>query len=378
MRLIQFLPYFPPHSGGLEQVAQHISSSFVEGKYGEVVNLTFSVGQQKEEGSYMQDGYKVIILPAFDLIYSFPFPKFWRKSFWKGIKEAKQFGADIIQTHTRFFLSSFLGGLLAKLWKKKWVHIEHGGGFVEDISGWKRAIAWCYDQTLGRLVFASADRVVSINKANIPFISKFTKASKISVIYNGISFPSTLLKKKKRKKAELGFVGRLAPGKGVHILLEAIKAIVKSGETDFHLSLIGDGTERDSLESFVKDHQFSCYVTFLGKKPRDEVVSFLSEEVDILVNPSFREGLPTTVLEGLLAQCVVIATDVGGTREISRKDDLILVQPKSAEQLREAITPLLNNCSNLQGLSFQGIKENFSWEKNVSEYFKIYQNLLKK
>ncbi|MDD3868750.1 MAG: glycosyltransferase family 4 protein, partial [Candidatus Absconditabacteria bacterium] len=178
------------------------------------------------------------------------------------------------------------------------------------------------------------------------------------------------------ERAELGFVGRLAPGKGVHILLEAIKDLVKTGETNFHLSLIGDGTERDSLESFVEDHQLGDYVTFLGKKSREKVVTFLSEEVDILVNPSFREGLPTTVLEGLLAKCVVVATDVGGTREISEKDDLILVQPKSAEDIEKALLSILQNYSDLQGLSFEDIKEDFSWEKNVDAYFVLYKTLL--
>lgn len=83
INVIQFLPYFPPHKGGLEDVAEWISTSYIQGDYGKVLNVVFSVGQEKESGSYEKDGYRVIICPAFDLVKNFPVPKFWRKEFWK-------------------------------------------------------------------------------------------------------------------------------------------------------------------------------------------------------------------------------------------------------------------------------------------------------
>jgi glycosyltransferase involved in cell wall biosynthesis len=54
---------------------------------------------------------------------------------------------------------------------------------------------------------------------------------------------------------------------------------------------------------------------------------------DIFVNPSHQEWLPTTVVEALMAKCIVVATDVGGTKEISDQDDLILVKPWSVSDL---------------------------------------------
>ena len=58
---------------------------------------------------------------------------------------------------------------------------------------------------------------------------------------------------------------------------------------------------------------------------------------DILINPSHQEGLPTTVLEGLLSRCVVVATDVGGTKEISDHKDLILVKPGEVKDLQKGL-----------------------------------------
>jgi len=62
-------------------------------------------------------------------------------------------------------------------------------------------------------------------------------------------------------------------------------------------------------------------------KEKEFIRKFLSESNCILINPSYQEGLPTTVIEGLLTKSVVIATDVGGTREISEEEDLLLFSP---------------------------------------------------
>ena len=125
MKVCQFLPYFPPHKGGLETVAEEFSKYFVSEGCGEVLNVVFSVGQESL-AAYKKDGYQVLILPAFDLIPNYSFPKFWTKQFWSVLQQAKNRNPDSIQTHTRFFLATFLGGICAKLWKKKRVHIEHG------------------------------------------------------------------------------------------------------------------------------------------------------------------------------------------------------------------------------------------------------------
>ena len=49
--------------------------------------------------------------------------------------------------------------------------------------------------------------------------------------------------------------------------------------------------------------------------------------IDVFVNPSLQEGLPTTVIESLFAQCITVATDVGGTKEITDREDFIVVEP---------------------------------------------------
>ena len=98
--------------------------------------------------------------------------------------------------------------------------------------------------------------------------------------------------------------------------------------------------------------------------------------MDIFINPSLQEGLPTTVIEALFAECIVVATDVWGTKEISDKSDFILVQPSSRDSLllgiRKALTKL-----NAHWLSADAVREKFSRKKRILQYANLYKFLCK-
>lgn len=146
LRVLQVLPYFPPHKGGLETVAEEWGKWYVRAGCGSVLNATFSVGQADGVREYEKEGYRIVVIPAFDLIANFPFPKIWSPDFWSAIRRMREFDPDVIQTHTRFFLSTLLGGVCAKLWKKRWCHVEHGSDYVQLSAPWKNAVAYGYDR----------------------------------------------------------------------------------------------------------------------------------------------------------------------------------------------------------------------------------------
>lgn len=189
VKVVQFLPYFPPHKGGLETVAEEWGKWYVKAGCGNVLNATFSVGQEEGVLEYERDGYRVVVIPAFDLISNFPVPKFWTKGFWGALRIVREFDPDVVQTHTRFFLSSFLGGVCAKAWKKRWSHVEHGSDYVRLSARWKNALAYLYDRLFGKWVVVSADFVVPISKACDDFVRKEFKDRTTHIIYRGIDAP---------------------------------------------------------------------------------------------------------------------------------------------------------------------------------------------
>ena len=373
MRVAQFLPYFPPHKWWVETVAQEFSKYFISEKCWEVLNVTFSVGQKSLQ-SYEQEGYKVLVLPAFDIIPNYPFPKFWKKQLRSVLKQVKKRNPDIIQTHTRFFLSTFIGGICAKLRKKKRVHVEHGSGLVKGLIRRKSLFANIYDYTLGKLCFSSADQIVAISQGNIPFIKKFCKTP-IEVIYRGLDFQEIRRKEKKSDSISLGFIGRLVKLKGVDLLISAFADLIDDYPY-LHLQIIGDGEERQSLEKQVQSLNIQDKVSFLGYQDKNTLQNQILPSLDIFINPSLQEGLPTTVIEALLAQCIVVATDVWGTSEISDKSDFILVQPDDPDALIRGIRKALIQLDALW-LSADMVREKFSRKKRILQYADLYKLLCK-
>jgi len=111
---------------------------------------------------------------------------------------------------------------VAKWLKKPRVHIEHGSGYVTGYAFYIKACANLFDNTIGRRILRQSDKIVTISKANIPFIKKFTQKD-ITVIYNPIDYIPK--EKENNKSIHIGFLGRLVSLKGVDILIRALKNI---------------------------------------------------------------------------------------------------------------------------------------------------------
>ncbi|BAM02564.1 glycosyltransferase family 4 protein [Phycisphaera mikurensis] len=134
------------------------------------------------------------------------------------------------------------------------------------------------------------------------------------------------------------FVGRLAAVKGLPVLLEAFAKLPER----FHLSLIGDGADRNALEAAAAalPGSASGRVAFEGYKSQDEVAAALAE-TDVFVLPSFAEGVPVVLMEALASGVPVVATPVAGVGELV--GDRVcgrLVPPGDVASLAEALRGL--------------------------------------
>ncbi len=366
-RVLQFLPYFPPHSGWVEMYAKEWAENYVR-EWGECMIVTFSGWQKKKNRK--ENGYEVVVLPAFDIVHSFPFPMFWMPSFWSGLYRAKKWKGDIIHTHTRFFLSSFLGGIFAKYIQKPWIHIEHGSGFVVSGSKLIERVSRIYDATLGKWTLSHADEVVAVSEACEHFVRDTFGVKNVRTIYRGI-LPIITDIQKSGDTIDIWYVWRLVDLKWVHILLSAFAQVLETYTWDrrLRLRIIWDGPERKKLEKLAESLRLSSFVEFLGQRSIDEVRWEFLPSLHIFVNPSFQEWLPTTVIEALIAGCQVVATDVGWTREILRHASFRLIAPRSEKALSEA---LLETISFENSFTHSLSTSLFVWEQTFREFREIY------
>jgi len=175
----------------------------------------------------------------------------------------------------------------------------------------------------------------------------------------------------------IGFVGALAPQKGLVFLIEAV-AKLRTRFPNIKCLLIGEGEQESELKTKIQQQQLDANFVFLGQ--RYDIPALL-KLMDVFVLPSLWEGLPQVVLEAMAARTPVVATNVCGTPEIIENGrNGLLVPPENADQLAEAISKILEDSTLRQRLienASQTINTKFRVSQMVDNFAALYEQLLK-
>lgn len=378
MKILVFTPYYPPHIGGLESHADEFNK-YLSQKGVDIFVFTPRLPKDALEKEIKHNNVKVIRFPAFEIISGYPLPRFWNFRFWKLFFGLFKEDIDIVISRTRFFTTSIMALKYAKLKRKKWLHIEHGSDFVKLTNEFYSAIAKLYDYTFGKIVLNFCDKLVANSQASADFCRKLAPNKPCEVIYRGVEIervenavPNLELKNKYKDEFIITFIGRLISGKGVSDLISAVKDI----NSDFVLFIIGDGPERKNLEVLAKKLNLENKVVFFGYQKFEDAIAIIKIS-DLVVNPSYTEGLPTSVIEAALCRKAIIATNVGGTSEIlTNEKSGFLIKPKQIDILREKIEKLINDeelRENLGREAYNEVIKKFDWEKSIDKYVQVFK-----
>lgn len=139
----------------------------------------------------------------------------------------------------------------------------------------------------------------------------------------------------------VGAVGRLSEQKGIRYLLAAAPHILE-GMPDTHFVLLGDGEERQRLETQAAALGISERVHFTGY--RDDAANLIAT-FDCLALPSLWEGLSYALLEAYAAGVPVVATHIPGMEIVEEGDSGLIVPPRNPDALAQAILLLLGDAS---------------------------------
>jgi glycosyltransferase involved in cell wall biosynthesis len=173
----------------------------------------------------------------------------------------------------------------------------------------------------------------------------------------------------------IGVVANLRRCKGVDIFLAAWREVVRHFPKATAL-LAGDGPLREALERRAAELDVAASVRFLGTC-RD--VPALLSLVDLVVHPSFEEGLPNAVLEAMAAGKAVVATDVGGTSEAVLDGETgRLVPARDAAALAHAMLWCLRHPGETAcygEAARRRAREHFAIEAMVGRYAALYRQL---
>lgn len=186
----------------------------------------------------------------------------------------------------------------------------------------------------------------------------------------------------------VGTVARLAQHKGHDDLLDALAETLR-GQRRWKLLWVGDGWWRERLTAKASGLGLTvaeldrgarpphgAQVLLTGLVPPDEIPGLI-RSMDVLAHPSYREGLPRTVPQALLAGVCPVAYDVDGTGEVCRDMETgRLVRPADLAGLRDAITWCAENPQARRDLAARGrdeCREAFSVEAMVAGLSRVYE-----
>ena len=378
-RILSFCPYYPPHVGGLEKSTEELHQLFVN--HGHQVTVFTSAIPKPSSHLTVPANSTIIHYPAVDIIFGYPVPKFWALDFWRLWRDLSNTRYDIVLSSTRFFLSSLIALVFARINRLPHLHIEHGSDYVQTDNKIVALLARLYDETLGCFVLRHSTCNISPSRSAQHFVARFdTRPSPI--IYRGVdakvfdNIPPTVPFALKPEQLLLVFAGRLIGAKGVPDLIQACSLLPS---LRYHLTIIGSGPMQPYLVSLVSQLNLTANVHFLGPLSHQDTISIL-KSADICINPSFNEGLPTILLEAGLANCAIIATDVGGTAEIVRHQfSALLYQPRDYRALSNALSSLLNDASlrgYLSSNARRSIIHQFDWSRTYQQYQSLFHQYI--
>ncbi|MGP1440988.1 MAG: glycosyltransferase family 4 protein [Peptoanaerobacter stomatis] len=235
--------------------------------------------------------------------------------------------------------------------------------------------------------YSMADALICVSGAGTKRIERFKSNKIVRTIRNGIlsqivtfnkeEINNFLLKHKiPDNKKIICYVGRLDQEKRPDRFVQFAFKLAKLRK-DVHFLIVGDGDLMDKLKEESKMLGLDSYITFTGEIYPPSIVYYLSE---LLYLSSDTEGIPMCVLESMSFGTPVLASDVGGLKEIIENDkDGFLFQKECVDNVVSCANYLLDSPLKLDELSANSIikiKEKFSVERMQCETMEVYKELL--
>lgn len=351
MRVVLLNPFHYPYMGGIEHRLHEVSCRLA-GKH-EMIVLTSQLPGTPEEEE--RDGYRIVRLPSkFTDIYNPPFVTT------PGVLEALEgLDPDVVDFHYRW-APSYTKAM--KRYRGKWVftfHNTYGEGH-----GLNRIPSLINDALFCRI----------IRKRRVICITEFIKGdllkrgfdpALLDVIPPGIEVPPVV----GTEGDYILFIGRLVGTKGIPYLIKAMDQV------DGPLIVVGDGPERERLESVVRKAGVGEKVTFTGRVSEERKIELLSNCM-VFAMPSLFESYGLAVAEAMSYGKPVVASRVGGLPE-AVGDGGVLTPPKDSKAIAAALNQLLKD-NEVREATARRAREHilrFSWDNIVQDVEAAYRRV---
>jgi glycosyltransferase involved in cell wall biosynthesis len=370
LRVLIVSHYFPPHVGGIENVAHQQARQLA--RCGIDVTVLTSGSMRGSDPVSDADGFRVVRVPAwngFERRLGVPFPVFSPSL----LRQAGRWAgwADIVHVHDSFYLSSWAAGLAAAIRRTPLVMTQHVA-MVDHPATLVRWVQSAVYATAGRALLRRSRHTAVLNSSVASFVRDLG-APEDAVVHlpNGVdrerfrpaSTPAEKVQLRERWGLPAGavlvlFVGRPVSKKGYDILLDA-------ASTEYELVFVGDKPTR----AVPRDG-----VHHLGPMDPTELAE-VYRACDIFALPSTAEGFPLTVQEAMASGLPVVTTDDAGYAPYALDRSLLALVERNADAVRAVLRQLASDtgrCAAMSAYSVAYAARHFSWSAHVEHLLRLY------
>lgn len=330
---------------------KHMLLPLVDGMIDEGWHVTSVCSDGKYVSEMRQGGYRIFPAAVSRDIFNVVFHL---RTVWKLYKLFRRERFDVLHVHTP--IAALLGRIAGKLARVPLIiYTAHGFYFHEEMPRFKYRFYVLLERLSGRLtdlVFTQ-----SSEDATVAVAEGIAEQKNVVVIGNGISvdlFNPACASRKSRMRIALGVpedayvvgvVSRLVREKG---LAEFLEAAVELGKhfPKVHFLLVGERLISDhdaSIEQELQDAQQKLGSRLVAVGYRSDVADLLGA-MDVFCLPSYREGMPRSIIEAMMMGLPVVATNIRGSREeVADGETGLLVPTHSAAALVQALVRLITD-----------------------------------
>jgi len=302
------------------------------------------------------------------------------KTFFSIYKVLKNVQADIV--HFITIKPVLYGGIASRILNiKNRVFSISGLGYIFVTDGFKNKIIRSFVKLLYKFALDGAEsKIIVQNKddKNVILDLNVCDEKQITLIRgSGVDLNLYKYEEEKNRTPIVVMASRLLKDKGVFEFIEAVN-ILKNRNIDAVFHLYGDMDENNRATLTIQD------LEKIKKNKNIEIYGFSSNiekifrDSNIVVLPSYREGLPKVLIEAAACGRAVITTDVAGCRDaIENGKTGLLVEVKNSNALADAIEKLINNKKLRINMGKEGRKlaeKEFSIETVVKIHLAIYKS----
>lgn len=214
---------------------------------------------------------------------------------------------------------------------------------------------------LSRIIHDSILKVYNLSKTDVP------------IVFNGVDFSKCISKKSYsyNEVFTIIHVGRFSEQKNHKGLIEAFNRFHRK-HVKTRLWLVGDGILKDRIKDLVISYGLENCVDFLGQ--RDDIFNLLNK-ADLFTLPSLYEGLPISILEAMGTGIPIVATRVGGVKDILNSSNSILTEINEEEVADAFETYYLNyELRRKHGLKLLSERDLYSDKNMALKYIDLYES----